>query len=363
MPYVEQIVAEKASIINRNKKIYGTFAEIGAGQETVNHFFKAGRSSQTVAKSMSAYDMVFSDLIYGKSHRYVCEERLTQMLNHEYSLLENRLKKSRGAGTCFFTLANTVAVSTLKTSQTTSHHGWIGIRFQSRPLTKYNEILLHVNLLDRTRLQQYETLGVLGVNLIYTAFYGRKNPKNFIRSLVDNLEQNRVAVNVIKCKGSVFKNIKPQAFGLELLNQNLSPFLVLPYKESPLDMFHEKSLHLRTPLSSFKKNSSKDLFLIATSKKPQKIGSKKYLIHQFQHIYELKQKLREYTQKKLYFYISFKEFLSFIDSKTYKDQSLIQVYGKFFDSKTKMIVSGSKKFSCSCLMTKNLIKNKSIELI
>ncbi len=360
MPYVQQIVAEKASIINRNTKIYGTFAEIGAGQETVNYFFKAGRASQTVAKSMSAYNMVFSDLIYGKSDRYVCEKRLIQMLNHEYSLLESRLKKSRGSNTCFFTLANTVAVSTLKTSQTTSHHGWLGLRFQSRPLTKYNEILIHVNLLDRTRLQQYETLGVLGVNLIYTAFYGKKDSKNFIRSLVDNFEQNRVEVNIIKCKGSVFKKTQPQKLGLELLKQNLSPFIALPYKESPLDLFYEKSLHLITSASKAvrKKDSSKNLYLTLSTK-----PSTKCLVHNFKHLYELKQKIREYTQKKLYFYLSFKEFQSFINPKNYKEQNLIQVYGQLFDRQTQMIVSAPRNFSTSCLMTKSLIKNKSIQLI
>ena len=364
MPYVEQLIAEKASIINRNKKIYGTFAEIGAGQGTVNHFFKAGLSSQTVAKSMSAYDMVFSDLIYGKSDRYVCEKRLIQMLRHEYSLLENRLKKSRGAHTCFFTLANTVAVSTLKTSQARSHHGWLGLRFQSRPMAKYNEILLHVNLLDRTRLQQHETLGALGVNLIYTAFYGKKDSKNFIRSLVDNFEYNRVEVNIIKCTGSIFKNTQAYTLGLEFLKQNLSPFVVLPYDESPLDMFFEKSLHLITPSSSApsRKKTQKDLYLTITSYS-QKLKQKKCLIHNFKHLYELKEKLREYTQKKIYFYLSFKEFQSFINAKAYKDQNLIQVYGRFFDSQTQMIVLAPKGFSTSCLMTQSLINNKSIQLI
>ena len=358
MPYVQQIVAEKANIINRNKKIYGTFAEIGAGQETVNYFFKAGKASQTIAKSISAYDMIFSDLIYGKAKRYVCEQRLTQMLQHEYSLLESRLKKSRGSRTCFFALANTVAVSTLKTSHITSHHGWIGIRFQTRPLTKYNEILLHVNLLDRTRLQQYETLGALGVNLIYTAFYGKKDPKNFVRSLVDNFEKNRVEFNVIKCKGPAFKSFKPQSVGLELLKQNLSPFALLYHGDSPLDLFYEKSLHLIIDGSKFKiqKDSKKDLYL-KVSKKP----CTRCLIHKYEHLYELKQKLREYTQKKLCFYMSFKEFQSFI--KPYKGKTLMQIYGNFFDNQTKMVVLAPQKNFKPCLITQELIKNKQIRFL
>ena len=357
MPYVQQIAAEKASIINRNKKIYGTFAEIGAGQEVVNYFFKAGQASQTVAKSISAYDMIFSNLIYGKAKRYVCEQRLTQMLQHEYSLLESRLKKTRGSSTCFFTLANTVAVSTLKTSHITSHHGWIGIRFQTRPLAKYSEILLHVNLLDRTRLQQYEALGALGVNLIYTAFYGKKDPKNFVRSLVDNFEKNRIEFNVIKCKGPAFKNFKSQNAGLELLKQELSPFILLHYNESPLDLFYEKSLHLITDGSKFKikKDSTKDLYLRISTK-----PCTRCLIHKYQHLYELKQKLREYTQKKICFYVSLKEFKDFINPKNYKGKTLIQIYGSFFDAQTKMTILASEKQLVPCPVTKKLIKDKKI---
>ena len=171
MPYLRQIAAEKANIINNNKKIYGAFAEIGAGQEVSNHFFKAGLASQTIAKSMSAYDMTFSDLIYGKASRYVCEERLTQMLNHEYSLLKNRLQKTKGKKCSFFAFADTVASSTIKkTKGGPRQHGWMGLRFQSRPMGPTSDILLHLHLKDRTRLQQYEVLGVLGVNLIHNVF-------------------------------------------------------------------------------------------------------------------------------------------------------------------------------------------------
>ncbi len=336
MPYVRQMVAEKANIINHNKKIYGTFAEIGAGQEVVNYFFKAGRSSGTVAKSMSAYDMVFSDLIYGKSGRYVCEKRLSQMLNHEYSLLENRLKKTRGKNTCFFTFADTVAVSTLKKDLISSHHGWMGLRFQSKPLKKYDEMLLHVNLKDRTRLQQYEVLGVLGVNLIYSAFYEKKTASALVSSLVDNFEKNRIEIDLIKCKGPSFTRLQTAQLNLELLKQNLTPIVVLtPTAQAPLDVFHEKSLVLHTSNTAPIKKSTALSFKLT-----RKLQSKNQnlIIHNTRYWYKLKKALRQYTSKDLHFCLSEQEFKQFISEKTYPNQNLIQVMGKFFDKKTKLHV-------------------------
>src|ERR1700742_4233210 len=86
----------KALTINLDEPKYGTFAEIGAGQEVVRHFFQAGGAAGTVAKSISAYDMKFSDEIYGKSTRYVSRDRLERMLDHEYQLLIERLAAARG---------------------------------------------------------------------------------------------------------------------------------------------------------------------------------------------------------------------------------------------------------------------------
>ena len=345
MPYVRQIVAEKANIINHNKKIYGTFAEIGAGQEVVNYFFKAGRASGTVAKSMSAYDMVFSDLIYGKAGRYVCEKRLSQMLNHEYSLLENRLKKTRGKKTCFFTFADTVAVSTVKEDQDSSHHGWMGLRFQSQPLKKYDEILLHVNLKDRTRLQQYEVLGVLGVNLIYSAFYGKKTAPALISSLVDNFEKTRIEMDLIKGQGPSFKKLKNSDLNMELLKQGLTPLIVLtPSAQAPLDVFYEKSLLLYTSNQPLIQKPKALAFKLV--RKLQSSSQQNRIIHNTNHWYELKQALRQYTSKELYFCLSEQEFKQFINEKNYPKQNLMQVMGQFFDKKTKLYVKkteGQKK--------------------
>ena len=122
---------QKAARVNHDPTTYGAFAEIGAAQEVVAWFFRSGRASGTVAKSMSAYDMVVSDAIYGPSTRYVSRQRLQSMLNHEYSLLQERLDPARGANTKFFAFADTVATN--RRSQPGSGHGWLGIRFQNEP--------------------------------------------------------------------------------------------------------------------------------------------------------------------------------------------------------------------------------------
>ncbi|MGZ3749105.1 MAG: hypothetical protein ACXWRE_16370, partial [Pseudobdellovibrionaceae bacterium] len=163
---ISMTTLNKAHRINLNPAIYGTFAEIGAGQEVARHFFLAGKASQTIAKTISAYDMTFSDEIYGreKNGRYVCESRLEKMLNHEFSLLKERLHGKRGSSTQFFAFANTVATGSANDKKFC--HGWMGIRFQKHPQGDFNDIILHVRMQDRYRLQQQEALGILGVNLI-----------------------------------------------------------------------------------------------------------------------------------------------------------------------------------------------------
>ena len=246
MPYIETITAQKARRINSTASIYGTFAEIGAGQEVVNHFFKAGLAGQTVAKSMSAYDMDFSDDIYGRAGRYVSEGRLFKMLDHEYQLLQKRLKKKRGLHTRFFAFADTVTTKTIeRTSDPYSHkqHGWMGIRFQNKPQAPVNEMIVHVNLMDTTRLQQHESLGILGVNLIYCAFYVGKTPKKIIASLVDNFETNRVDIDVLRCSGPIFKSLNRQELNLELIRQKLTQSLLFQNKGKnipPPDALYDK---------------------------------------------------------------------------------------------------------------------------
>lgn len=211
----------RALEINLNPQIYGAFAEIGAGQEVARYFFQAGKASQTIAKTISAYDMIYSDEIYGKetSGRYVCESRLGKMLDKEYNLLHRRLATARGQNTCFFALANTVATGDGKKRLT---HGWMGVRFQSKPKGEPNDIIIHVRLLDKYRLQQQETLGVLGVNLVYTAFTWQQNPQGLLDSLVESIKPGQVAIDLIKCTGPDFKNVNNHLLNLELVRKGLA---------------------------------------------------------------------------------------------------------------------------------------------
>lgn len=212
---------KKALQINLDDSVYGTFAEIGAGQEVARHFFQAGRASHTIAKSISAYDMTFSDEIYGKESRYVCEPRLQKMLDHEFSLIKERLSQQRGKTTRFFALANTVATASQDEGGVRSH-GWMGIRFQSKPEGPANDIIMHVRFWDRFRLQQQEALGVLGVNLIHMAFYGPDAAEDRIAALIENLSTSRIEVNMIRFSGPDLKHLDNRLMNLNLVKQGLT---------------------------------------------------------------------------------------------------------------------------------------------
>src|ERR1700735_2576206 len=190
----ELLTATKARQINVDAPIYGTFAEIGAGQEVAREFFHAGGASGTIAKSVSAYDMVFSDAIYGKAPRYVSRERLTLMLDQEYDLLLARLATIRGEQTNFFVFADTV--STRNYQGTNEAHGWLGIRFPGEQIGEPSEIVWHVRLREEDAILQQQALVIVGANLIYGALYYRSNPQELIESLQDNLGSNRVEIDM-----------------------------------------------------------------------------------------------------------------------------------------------------------------------
>src|SRR6476661_3959099 len=191
----------KALKINLDPAIYGTFAEIGAGQEVARNFFTAGAASGTVAKTMSAYDMVFSNSIYGSedSGRYVTQSRLIKMLDHEFALLSERLSGEKYEGKTFFAFADTV--TTLNYNKTNDPHGWLGIRFQVTPGGAYNDIVFHVRLLDSDASLQQNVLGVLGVNLVFAAYYHNQDVQTMIESLVDNLAVGSVEIDLISLNG------------------------------------------------------------------------------------------------------------------------------------------------------------------
>ena len=181
-------IEAKALRINLNKYIYGTFAEIGAGQEVARHFFRVGGASGTIAKTISAYDKNFSDTIYGEEEdgRYVTETRLDKMLSHEMRLLKNRIPKEKHPNKMFFTFADTVA--TIYFAKKFKGHGWMGIRFQTTPEEPYSEITLHIRFHQSEARLQQEASGFMGVNLVYGAFYKSHNPKKLLRYLYDHID-------------------------------------------------------------------------------------------------------------------------------------------------------------------------------
>ena len=212
---------QKALEINLNSKIYGTFAEIGAGQEVARHFFRAGGAAGTIAKSISAYDMTMSDAIYGreKTGRYVCEERLQKMLDTEYETLVSRLENVRTTETTYFAFANTVSAKSFK--GTGENHGWIGVKFQHEPKAEPSQVIMHVSMLDAENIQQQEALGYIGVNLIYAAYYLAQNSEEFIASLMDGLTTSRIKIDMISAKGAAFHGIDSRLLCLELVKSKL----------------------------------------------------------------------------------------------------------------------------------------------
>lgn len=228
-------IHQKALQINIDAQRYGTFAEIGAGQEVARWFFRVGGAAGTVAKSMSAYDMKFSDAIYGPCPRYVSRQRLETMLNHEYALLLERLAAERGDRTCFFVYANTVAAKGYRSQN--ECHGWMGMRFQRRPGSPPSEIILHVRLLDRENVQQQEALGILGVNLVYGAIHYNENPEDLIRSLPDGLTRERIEVDMLEFRGEDFAHLDNRLVNLELVRQGLTAAVVF----DPTGQVHQAS--------------------------------------------------------------------------------------------------------------------------
>jgi hypothetical protein len=213
--------SERALQINLDDSIYGTFAEIGAGQEVARQFFQAGKASNTIAKSISAYDMTFSDEIYGKESRYVCESRLMKMLDYEYSLVQERLRAKRGDTSRFFAFADTVATAPADDGFSKSH-GWMGVRFQTRPGGPHNDIIIHVKLWDRFRLQQQEALGILGVNLMHMAFFPPDTAEERVSALLYDLNTRRVEVNMIRVSGPDLNHLDNRILSLELVKQHLT---------------------------------------------------------------------------------------------------------------------------------------------
>lgn len=243
MPEEKLNTHQKALNINLDKRWYGSFAEIGAGQEVVRWFFRVGGASGTVAKSMSAYDMAVSDAIYGTADRYVSRPRLQAMLEHEFSLNIERLSDIRGDSTSFFAFANTVATRNFK--GTNECHGWMGVKFQSHPRDEASQVIIHVRMLDTEVQAQQEALGIVGVNLCYGCFFLHHEPEQLVESLLDVLHTGRIEIDMIEFSGIEFRSVDNRLMALKLVQLGLSGAAMFgPNREvlQPAEVFYKKAV-------------------------------------------------------------------------------------------------------------------------
>ena len=365
--------ASKALKINLNAHIYGTFAEIGAGQETVRNFFRAGGASGTIAKAMSAYDKDFSDAIYGveSDNRYVTEKRLKKMLRYEMDLIEERLDRQKHPEKLFFSYANTVA--TINFTKKFKGHGWVGIRFQLDPLEDYNEIILHLRFKETDARQQQETLGVLGVNLVYGAYYLNDNPKELLKSFYDNIESDRLEIDMISFSGPRFMYVDNRLMSLQLVKNgmtnavmfgpdgnNLLPAQVL-YKKNILALRGSYRPVTKVNMDMFER--SKEMFLAEKKVNPEKtqiifeitlsnlraegeINERDFLdraellcalgqnvmITNYQEYFRLVDYFSEFTKERMGLAMGVHNLVQIFDEKYYRDLSggILEAFGKLF---------------------------------
>ena len=236
---------QKALAINLDQTIFGSFAEIGAGQEVARWFLRVGGASGTVAKTVSAYDKEVSDDLYGAGSRYVSMQRLQAMLDREWELLLTQLKKSRGSSTRFFSFADTVSARNF--SGTNECHGWMGIRFQEQPGGETNDILLHLNLRDLSNSLQQEVLGVVGVSLIYATFCQRASLEGFLKTLCDQVSPERIEIDFIEVRGPAFRSWSHRHLLLELVRENLAEAVVFPagsHRGPPTEILRKRPIVL-----------------------------------------------------------------------------------------------------------------------
>lgn len=394
----------KALKVNLDQKIYGTFAEIGAGQEVARHFFQAGRASQTIAKTISAYDMIYSDEIYGKekSGRYVCESRLNKMLDKEYALLLKRLDPHRGDKTTFFAYANTV---TTGSAETPKCHGWMGVRFQTKPKGPFNDIIMHVRMQDKLRLQQQEALGVLGVNLVYSAFYANQNTDEFMTSLVDVLKKGQIQIDVIKFSGPDLAHFDNRKMNLELVKHHLAEAVLFapksaaggdqilnisdtvwgkgliiqrgfyrPITNSHLDVLNKGHEQLKLEMKSQKLKPS-DIIPILEISSEFGIETDDFinrldiitglgyhlLVSNFKYFYEMKHFFRKYTQSPFVVVMSARHLQELFDASKYKnlEGGIFEALGKLLDEQTKLYIYPHKTNEV-CLTTKSFFPPKEV---
>ena len=366
---------DKALRINLNENIYGTFAEIGAGQETVRQFFRAGGASGTIAKAMSAYDKSFSDAIYGneKNQRYVTEDRLKKMLSHEVKLIEDRLSRDEYPNKMFFSYANTVA--TIDFAKRFKGHGWVGIKYQiDSEQEEYNEITLHIRFKETDARLQQETLGKLGTNLIYGAYYKYNQPKKLLRYLYDHIDKDQLEIDTINFSGPDFKDVDNRLMSLQLLKNGMTDAVmfspngnnVLParvlYKKNILafrgsfrpvtkvnmDMY-EKSYEMFINENKVQKEKTQVVFEITLSNLRASGGEideqdfmdrarllcslgQTVLISNFQEYYKLVEYFNLYSKNRMGLAMGINNLIDIFDEKYYRHLSggILEAFGKLF---------------------------------
>lgn len=371
----EQIpsIKDKSLRINLNENIYGTFAEIGAGQETVRNFFRAGGASGTIAKAMSAYDKDFSDSIYGieEDGRYVTESRLKKMLRHETELMEARISREKHPNKIFFTYANTVA--TIDFAKKFKGHGWVGIRFQVDPKEEYNEIILHVRFKENDAKLQQLTLGTLGVNLIYGAFYKYDQPRKLLRYLYDHIDKDQIEIDMVNFSGPQFKDVDNRLMSLQLIKNgmteavmfgpdgnNILPAAILykkniltlrgsfrPVTKVNIDMF-ERSHDMFLNENKVEKENAITIFEITLSnlRAEGEIDEEDFmdrarllcnlghivLISNFQEYYKLVEFYSKYTKSRMGLTMGVNNLVDIFDEKYYRHLSggILEAFGKLF---------------------------------
>jgi hypothetical protein len=204
MPSIEKLdTHHKALTLNLDASAFGSFAEIGAGQEVSHWFFVVGGASATVAKTISAYDKEVSDDLYGSGSRYVSRQRLEAMLDKEWAQLLTQLSDTRGPNTRFFSFVDTVSARNF--AGTNDAHGWVALRFQMQAGGPPNDVLLHINMRDPSNVLQQEAIGILGVNLIYAAYYELQTEESFLAGLAEDVVKERIEIDYIDLRGLAFE--------------------------------------------------------------------------------------------------------------------------------------------------------------
>jgi hypothetical protein len=371
----------KALKINLNPAIYGSFAEIGGGQEVARHFFQAGGASGTVAKTISAYDKAFSDALYhsSTSGRYVSEQRLHEMLEAEYENLTQILGETRGLNSQFFSFANTIEI--LNYQKSNRGQGWIGMRFQLKPETEPNQVILHVNLLENDGLMQQNTLGVLGVNLIYACFFLYQFPSQFLRSLFDNISADRLEITMIRMSGPDLDYVDNRLLSVQLVKNGMTKAIMFDRHgqvQQPYDMLYKKNVlalrgsfrpvtivivdMLRTSFRIFKKDEDyeKDHTIsicemtLSNLMQEGEMDEQDFLdrvailngmgqnvmVSNFREYYMLVQYFSQFKIKKLRIIIGIPTLMNFFEKKYYTNLrgGVLEAMGKFFIDNMKLYV-------------------------